>query len=325
MFGFKKKNEVGVVSEESKEEKAKKERLDRLNKEIVVHSMPEKYREERARISQTKKVGIIIIFGGAILMIAVGAVFYYFIIKQPAIAPTEQIVAGETEPVVSEPIVSVEEGTSATETATTVVSEITTSTATSSEIETTSQAEIQTIMTDSDSDGLNNKEEELLNINSNNIDSDGDGYSDFAELMNLYDPSGSGKLADNKNITTFENKTYGYKVLYPSVWIMSKAGGDDSIIFSSPDNHFLQIVTQQNLSLDSIDSWYKKQFSVSTIDNADKISFDNWEGIRSNDGLVVYLSDKARKYVFALSYTSADNQPVYKNIFELLVRSFEVK
>ena len=58
---------------------------------------------------------------------------------------------------------------------------------------------------DSDKDGLTDKEENAIGSDSNNPDSDGDGYSDLSELLNLYNPDGEGKLEDSPAIKKYKN------------------------------------------------------------------------------------------------------------------------
>ena len=49
--------------------------------------------------------------------------------------------------------------------------------------------------TDSDKDGLSDLREEALGLDPHNPDTDGDGYLDGVEVVNGYNPKGSGKLA----------------------------------------------------------------------------------------------------------------------------------
>lgn len=59
---------------------------------------------------------------------------------------------------------------------------------------------------DTDGDGLSNEEEvSTWNTNPLNSDSDSDGYSDSAEVVNGYNPNGSGKLdSDHDGLTDYE-------------------------------------------------------------------------------------------------------------------------
>ncbi|MBA3047913.1 hypothetical protein KKC83_05090 [Patescibacteria group bacterium] len=179
---------------------------------------------------------------------------------------------------------------------------------------------------DRDQDGLTDKEEILLGCGLDSPDSDSDGYGDLPELLNLYNPSGQGGLIENLNISRYANKTYDYNIYYPANWSQSAVGGDDSIFFKSSDNHFIQIMSQPNAEKSRIEDWYKKQFSAELIKQERMILSENWNGVRSEDGLIVYLTDNSFNYIFIITYNPGlDNVLEYINIFEMAVKSFEIK
>lgn len=179
---------------------------------------------------------------------------------------------------------------------------------------------------DLDSDGLTDKEEAVLGSDLNSADGDGDGYGDFSEAMNLYNPAGAGKLADSDKIKNYLNNTYGYEVLYSAALPVVEVGGKDSIIFRSADNHFIQIIAQANQEKLTINEWYNQQFGATAAENLSIISGGGWQGVRSADGLVVYLADNSLQYIFVISYnTGEQNILEYKNIFEMMLKSFIIK
>lgn len=193
------------------------------------------------------------------------------------------------------------------------------------------KAEKQEVLTfksgmDSDQDGLTDKEEELLGCDPNMADSDGDSYGDLSELMNLYNPAGAGNVLDNENIRQYFNGTFGYSAFYPGGWPQSSVGGDESIIFKSSDNHFIQIMSQPNAEKIQIEDWYNKQFDTDFVQKEKKVIAENWRGIKSEDGLIVYLADNSLNYIFIITYNPGlDDTLEYVNIFEIAIKSFEVK
>jgi hypothetical protein len=329
MFGSKKEKKGEAQREETPLEKEARERQQKVEKSVMVHTMPEKYRAERQVAGQSKKFGILIILGGAALLIIVATGLYYFLIlntpvktSQTSVVPAQTQTPEPTAEVISEATTSLEEigaGTIAE-----ILPEASTSSTTTEE--NLSLAPAPDSLADSDQDGLNDLEEKLLGTNTNSVDTDGDGYGDYTELMNLYNPLGAGALSGNKNIATYQNATNGYSILYPANWLRSAVGGEDSIIFNSNDNHFVQIVVQANGKLESINSWYGAQFGSASFQTAQKVSFDNWSGLRNSENGAYYLADKGRNYIIAITYTpNADNKLVYKDIFEMMARSFSVK
>lgn len=177
---------------------------------------------------------------------------------------------------------------------------------------------------DSDSDGLTNKEENILGSNPGKTDSDGDGYNDLNEVMSLYNPAGTNKLEDSASIKKYSSNTYKYSLIYPASWTINNVGGDDSVMFRSADNHFIQIISQQNTSIQSIEDWYKQQFDVSSIGNV--IKADSWQGIKNEDGFTIYLTDNERKFIFTITYNFGNQNILeYKNIFEMIIKSFIIQ
>ena len=179
--------------------------------------------------------------------------------------------------------------------------------------------------TDSDNDGLADKEEILLGCDAGNMDSDGDGYNDLSEVMNLYNPAGANKLINNPNISKYLNNSFNYNLLYPADWSFSAIGGDDSVMFRSSDNQFIQVIGQDNQDREPIGNWYKKQFDIAAIDSAKLIITDNWQGIKSEDGLIIYLTDKQYNNIITITYIPGqDNVLDYINIFEMMIKSLEI-
>ena len=79
---------------------------------------------------------------------------------------------------------------------------------------------------DSDNDGLSDLFEDAINTNKNNIDTDGDGHDDKAEISGDYDPNSMGKLFyDSK----FSNNQTGKILLQVEqngeAWYVSPADG----------------------------------------------------------------------------------------------------
>lgn len=179
---------------------------------------------------------------------------------------------------------------------------------------------------DSDNDGLTDKEEAILGSDANSFDSDGDSYGDFSETINLYNPAGAGKLTDSSKIKNYLNSAYGYELIYPAALPVAEVGGKDSIIFRSADNHFIQIIAQANQEKLAIGDWYNQQFGAFAAENLSRISGSGWQGIESEDGLIVYLADDSLKFLFVITYNPGEQNILeYKNIFAMMLKSFNIK
>ena len=178
---------------------------------------------------------------------------------------------------------------------------------------------------DSDQDGLSDLEEIILDCNINSDDSDGDGYKDLDELRKLYNPAGSGKIIVNQNIEKYTNASHKYSIYYPDIWLKTDVDGDNSVLFRAGNNQYMQIIVQNNIKKQSLEEWYKEQLNISSIQGSQIIYKTGWNGIKSADGLIVYLTQGQGSKIFIISYNvGLDNMLRFKNIFNMIVESFDL-
>lgn len=179
---------------------------------------------------------------------------------------------------------------------------------------------------DEDSDGLSDEEEAIFGTDKKIVDSDGDSYSDFAELKNFYNPSGDGKLIVNSGIEKYKNKTLGYSLYYPKNWIVNDANSGESVVFKIDKLQFIQLVVIENKDEQSIEDWYKEQFEVNLIKNEQKVNKVGWDGVKSDNGLIYYLSQPEKNNIFIINYSLGDETVLsYNNIFSLMIDSLELE
>jgi len=303
---------------------------------IAIHVMPGRFRNQPVKQNSAKTMGLAIIIGGAVFLIVASGALYYFLFKRSNVVITEEpslIVQSQTSQTEAETSQAVLTPDNLVATGTEMMILPTEEEAAATTIATSSPevvpAEVGlslSIGTDDDNDGLTNIEEILLGTSTSTPDTDGDGYLDGSELVNLYNPAGEGKLTANSNISLYENKTFAYDLLYPSTWQTSINGGDDSLMFKTGDNQFVQVIVQPNVNKQTLDEWYMEQLGVLTINEADKINGSNWQGIKNPDGLNIYLMDKKQNYIFSLTYNlGGANVLEYMNIFQMMVKSFTLK
>lgn len=306
---------------------------------VAIHSMPENFRFDNNGSSSAKTFGLLILIGGTFLIILSLFLLYVFVYKGGADKTSQENIVNQvtknttTKPVEKKPEpTKTEESTFATTTDELDLLAEETDLATTTATTTEEQINDQVVSSrreaeDTDGDGLFDKEEGLLGSDINEVDSDGDGYSDFSEVSNLYNPAGSGKLSDSRKVIKYVNDFFGYNLFYPAEWALGKVGGDDSIVLTSPDNQFVQIISQVNERGLSIEEWFSEQQSLTLpISSSRKVFTDTWQGVKSEDGLVVYITDIDKKYIFVVAYSSGVVDSLdYKNIFDMIVKSFMVK
>lgn len=184
----------------------------------------------------------------------------------------------------------------------------------------------QAIGEDSDSDGLSDISESAFGTNQYLADSDGDSYPDLSEINNGYNPTGAGKIDEGGFISYYYNPTYHYRLIYPKAWGQKNIGGDYFSIFSVPDGSLVQISVQENSRKQDIISWYRQEFSFfDTFDQNRLIrTNDNNQGVYSADGMTVYITDQEKDNIYILSFVPvSDGQVDYFQVFSLMVNSFQ--
>ncbi|MFA6194658.1 MAG: hypothetical protein WC719_02850 [Patescibacteria group bacterium] len=323
------------------------------SQDIIVHNMPSPSRlsgsfpdsqkpaagsfglEAVPQKQNFKAVGFLIIGGGVIFIGVLIYLSYYFIIS-----PT----AGNNQ--VAQTTVSEQKKTATTAPTAVIPSSVPTTTpviiATSTSMEiATSTSATSTLMNeelsgqdgsnlppllDSDSDGLIDDEEALLGTSATSTDSDGDKYSDFAELAQGYDPASSKKIADNPNLAVYSNQTFNYSIIYPKSWEEKSLAEDATVVFMASEDSLIQISVQDNPDKAGILGWYESSFPGTTATYDQLLSGSGWDGIMGTDNLNFYLTDSAHKNIYVISYIPAvAGRLVYPNIFKLMINSLIIK
>lgn len=315
--------------------------------ETVIHVMPEKFRSFHSKGSQAKTAGLIVISAGCLFLIAIAVLLYFYLLKpsekaadqnQPAAVEEIKQPENSVQPDLSESQSGADIGSS-TDNFQTSDNDTTESGDNAgagndqipSDINGANEEQAAStsvdfiIGNDSDQDGLTDSEEQLLGSSPALRDSDSDGYSDAAELMNLYNPAGEGALASNPNIKKYYNALYGYNLLYPYNWAQSAITGDDSIIFKAQNDQFIQVIVQPNSEKEEIAAWHQKHFSDSDVNMPKIISGGGWQGVKNENGMIVYLTDNDLNNIYIITYNSGLGKTLdYINIFNLAIKSFTV-
>ncbi len=177
---------------------------------------------------------------------------------------------------------------------------------------------------DNDSDGLFNAEEELLGSSDSMNDSDGDTYNDKLELLKLYNPAGSGVLADNLNIDIYQNKDFKYTVIYPKLWEITELNENRTVMFLAPDRTYISVITQENSTQKTVINWYKDQFKSSASSSIEIFNINDLQGVKNKKGTIFYLSSPDMKYIYSISIMENSIKTKYPNILQAMVNSFKI-
>lgn len=184
---------------------------------------------------------------------------------------------------------------------------------------------------DLDEDKLTDKEEELYNTYPKVADSDGDGYLDGNEVLNLYNPKmgGGSRLDMSGLVNPYINSIYHYSVLYSSSWLARPKDGTNfkEVMFMSTTGEFIKVEALENVNNLSLFDWYKGQTTTFDETKIQQKTEKDFAMISDKDGLNWYLQSTlpgGDKRVYLISYnTTSNQQQTFNTTFLMMVKSFK--
>jgi len=342
MFKKSKKPETDKKQDNQIEEK--------ISHDFITHNMPEsrlfsdqtfssqfKVSKKDLSISEAKdhrKVGLLIIGGGIVLVIILLCFgYFYFIkpnVKQPVVPvkETDQTFVATSTATSS----SAEEVSTTTvelvATNTPIISTSTNATASSSDSIMPEETPIaSTTVTvskvDTDADGLTDDEERITGTDPNKADTDNDGYSDIAELESGYDPLAPGKKVASTSAMLPYKIDSRVTVVYPSNWEPTKNAANNVVVFTDSDQAFIQIIYQDNPKKLSPTAWFNEQFTGLTPGEA--INSPTMQGFFSKDGLAAYVFSRDLKRVYSFSCSPLATNTNSVVLFHLMIKTMIIK
>ncbi len=177
---------------------------------------------------------------------------------------------------------------------------------------------------DADNDGLTDVEEALYGTDPHKADTDGNGYPDGTELINLYNPAGSKpskKLVDSGLVNVYVSSQGGYSIFSPKSWPkLEPAPG--AATFGNPQNQPISVTVTDNKEGKALLDWYVTQNpGVSPSAVRRFTSKSGLEGIQSDDGLISYLKGKDK--IYTLTYAPGSQTQLYfRSTFQMMINSF---
>ena len=182
---------------------------------------------------------------------------------------------------------------------------------------------------DKDKDKLTDAEEVVFGTSESLNDTDGDVYKDQEEIMNFYSPvdETSVRLWEKDFVDYYTNNMYGYKILYPTTWLIQPLDQDDpsDLMISSNQNEFVNILVYEKKPAQSVDNWYLSIASSVKISQLKHYkTYNELNVVESPDGFTVYVENSAKDKVFAVNYNIGLKEKAnFPNIFAMIVNSFE--
>ena len=168
-------------------------------------------------------------------------------------------------------------------------------------------------------------EELLFGSSPNSEDTDGDGYLDQIEILNLWDPTSRNNLIDSLNVEKYDNEEYNFSVFISSLWTVEAVSGNESLIVYLGKDQYIQIMSQTISSEQDINTWYMDLFEVDEVLDEQVFKKGYWNGIINESKLTVYLAHPNKQYIITLNYELGnDNTLYYKNVFDMMLRSISM-
>lgn len=186
---------------------------------------------------------------------------------------------------------------------------------------------------DADKDGLTDLEEALIGSSPSSPDSDLDGYLDSAELISGYNPilnPNSGKpfrLAEAGFISrlTTDFPVNNFQTFYIKGWSVSLIEALHEARVITGTGEMIKISVINNDDQISAANWYLLNHPQITLSQLGNLEFGNFRGVRSPNGLGVYITDPKRDKIYAFEYDlDTASEFRYPTIFEMIIRNFQL-
>lgn len=181
------------------------------------------------------------------------------------------------------------------------------------------------LSSDEDEDGLTDVEELLYGTEHDKPDTDGDSYLDGSELIAGYCPlqSGGALLEACGIVNVYNSQLYSYRLLYPSSWVVQNTTFDGTgVTFTSSTSEFIGILIAENEKRLSPEEWYIEQSPGVENYDLDTIIVNGMFGVKSPDGMTVYLGQA--DVIYVISYNIGNRSKAsFVSTFNMMVNSFK--
>jgi hypothetical protein len=179
---------------------------------------------------------------------------------------------------------------------------------------------------DSDADSLTAAEENLFGTDVFNSDTDGDSYSDGAELLAGYDPTKPKTPLANTNLFAVYNHPF-YSLIYPAAWLLKEQDQEkNEVLLTSATGEFVEILVIDNNEKLSLLDWYAQQFPSSDLAQVTAVKINSLSGLRQPDYQSYYLMQESNPAkIFLLTYNIGNFTTTnFATTFQVIVKSFKL-
>lgn len=188
--------------------------------------------------------------------------------------------------------------------------------------------------TDTDQDGLSDREEQIFLTSASVPDTDQDGFLDGVELRNQYDPATPRALIEvSPQVKIVRNETLGYQMILPVSWVATRATSDGKEFVINPDqgSEAFRVTVYDNIDRLSVTEWYQNQQPGANLTQF--VNFQNeagWSGIQTQDHTLLIASfddggPGSRAFIFVFHYDNGQETSLrFLAVWDLMVNSLSV-
>lgn len=180
---------------------------------------------------------------------------------------------------------------------------------------------------DKDKDKLTDEEEELYGTEFNRPDSDGDGYVDGTELVNLYAPDeADAALLESDTVSQYSNQEYGWSIYYPEAWFADQVDTTaKQVLFTSDsvDGELVDVSVIENTKNETAAAWFASLYDDIDEDDLESVQIGGATGIVSPDGFTYYVAKG--NYIYGVHYNFGTKEKItFETTFQMMVNSFAI-
>lgn len=180
---------------------------------------------------------------------------------------------------------------------------------------------------DKDKDKLTDEEEDLYGTEFNRPDSDGDGYVDGTELVNLYAPDeADAELLESDAVSLYENDEYGWSIYYPTSWFEDQIDSQtNQVYFTSDtvDGELIEVNVLENTEDQTAAEWFASLYDDIDAEDLEEVQLSGAQGIMSPDGFTYYVAKG--DYIYGINYSFGTKDKItFQTTFEMMVNSFTI-
>ena len=181
--------------------------------------------------------------------------------------------------------------------------------------------------TDTDADGLTEKEEAIFQTDSKRPDTDADGFLDGNEVFHLYNPSAIAPvdLVVSGIVKVYRNASEGYSIYYPALWSTSSTSDTSMVSFLAKDTESINVTVKKSLESITLRSWYLEEFPNSDINKLQSYtSKEGYQGLEDSNRLNTYIKQGSK--VFIINYLLWKTTMVwYRRLYDMMLNSLKIE